>query len=632
MLQSIHDKSKGILGIIIVILIGATFALFGIGDYLTGATEKYAARVNGEEISQSQFEQGMARERQRLEEMFQGKVPESPVFQQRIKEQVLERLITQRVLQNMAIDEGYHVADEILAKEIKQLEIFKQDGIFALDAYQAWTRQQGMAVKEFENLFRGDLVVKQLQDAVTRSAMVGSAELEILYQIQQQTRDINYLEFKNSQFTADIKVTDEEIKTYFDANQARFMHPEQVSISYVELKGADLAKDVPVDAEEVRARYDDYVASVARTEKRKARHILINMAADADVLTQKAKKSEVEAILARLNKGESFTELAKEKSEDPGSSTNGGDLGWVNKGMMGAAFDTALFNLKKGEVSGAVKSIFGYHIIKLEDVKSDDVASFESKKSELEKQVKEQLLEDLFYEKSELMANTAYSNDQSLQEVADVLELNIQSTESFTRAKGVGIALNEKVRNAAFDAEVITDGRNSSIIELDKNHVLVLRVDVHTEAKPKVIDDVKVQITSSIKVEKAKQNAQAAALIALAKLEKGESIQSKSVKASAELVKLGAIKRDNTTGDQRIVREAFTMQKPADGKPVYKVLDLSTGSAVIELTAVTKPEKAKAEQLQILSRQFANEQANRDMTAVLNHLKAQSDIVRSKEL
>jgi len=632
MLQSIHDKSKGILGIIIVILIGATFALFGIGDYLTGATEKYAARVNGEEISQSQFEQGMARERQRLEEMFQGKVPDSPIFQERIKEQVLDRLITQRVLQKMAIDEGYRVADETLAREIKRLEIFKKDGMFALDSYQQWAQSQGMAVKEFENLYRGDLVVKQLQDAVMRSSVVGQAELNILYQIQQQSRDINYLQFNNTQFGSDVKVSDDEIKEYFDKNQARFMHPEQVSISYVELNGKDLVKDIPVNEEDVRSLYDEYVASVSSAEKRKARHILINLAADADEETRKAKQLEIEELLARINKGESFTELAKEKSQDPGSSTNGGDLGWVNKGMMGDEFDAALFKLKKGEVSGAVRSSFGYHIIKLEDVEAAKVASFESKKKALEQQSKAQLLEDRFYEKSELMANTAYANDQSLQEVADVLDLKIQSTPSFSRAKGAGIALNEKVRKAAFEADVLVEGRNSGIIELGKNHVIVLRVDIHTQAKPKTLQEVKAQITSALKTEKAKQNAQAAALIALAKLEKGESIQSKQVKSSAEIVKLGSVKRDNTTGDQRIIREAFTMAKPVDGKPVYKVLDISTGSVVIELKAVTKPEKASPEQLQVLARQFENEQANRDMAAVLAYLKSQSEIVRAKSL
>jgi len=632
MLQSIHDKSKGILGIIIVVLIGATFALFGIGDYIGGATEKYAARVNGEEISQSQFEQGMARQRQRLEEMFQGKVPDSPVFQERMKSQVLEQLITQRVLQKMAIEEGYLIADEVLANRIKSMEAFKQDGIFALDAYQQTVQSQGMAVKEFENLFRGDLVLQQIQDSIMRTSLVGPGELNILHQIQQQNREINYLQFSNKQFMADVSVNDEEISEYFKNNQARYMHPETVSISYVELKGADLVENIPGDEEAVRRLYDEYVGSLAGKEKRKARHILINVGPDADAETQQAKKLEADDLIARISKGESFADLAKEKSQDPGSASKGGDLGWVSKGMMVPEFEAALFKLKKGEVSAAVKSSFGYHVIQLDDIQAEKVDSFEAKQASLVGQYKAQLLEDRFYEKSELMATTAYENDQSLLEVADALGLSIKTTPAFTRAKGVGVALNEKIRQAAFESAVLSEGRNSEIIELEKNHALVLRVDVHTEAKPKALDEVRPQIVASIKAEKAQQNSQAAALMALAKLEKGEAIDSKEVKGAAELVKLGVVKRDSTSGDQRIIREAFTMSRPVNNKPVYKVVDLATGSAVVELKSVSKPEKATTEQLQALSRQLENEQANRDMGAVLGYLKSQADIVRSKDL
>lgn len=632
MLQSIHDKSKGILGIIIVVLIGATFALWGIGDYLTGATEKFAAKVDDIEISQSQFDQGMARQRQRMEEMFKGQIPDSPVFQQRMKEQVLEQLITQRVLQKMVADEGYRIADPVLVQKIRGMEAFQTDGSFDSKSYQAIVESQGMAVKEFENLFRNDLAVQQLQDAVMRSSIIGQGELDILNQIQQQSRDINYLQFNDIQFVNDITVTDDQIKDYFDQNQGRYMHPETVSISYVELKASDLAKDIPVDDEAVRRSYDEYVESVTGNQQRKARHILISLAADADAEIQQAKKAQIDDLLARINKGESFEVLAKEKSDDPGSANNGGDLGWVSKGMMVPEFETALFKLGKGKVSDVVKSSFGYHIIRLDDLKSDDIASFESKKAELESQYKAQILDDGFYEKSELMATTAYENDQSLQEVADALGLQIKTTKAFSRNKGEGVAANDKVRNAAFDSTVISEGRNSEIIEVEKNHALVLRVDVHTEAKPKLLDDVKHLVESSISVEKAREKSQAAALNALSKLEQGISIDSNEFGTTAKLVKLGSVKRDATNIDSQILQQAFTMTKPVADKAVYKVIETSGGAAVVELKSVTAPGKASKEQLQVLARQFQNEQANRDMNVVLDHLKSKSKIIRAENL
>ncbi len=629
MLQSIHDKSKGILGIVIVILIGATFALWGVGDYLTGATEKAAARVDGVEISQSEFEQGMARQRQRLEQMFQGEVPDSPLFQQQMKQQVLDQLITQRVLQKMAEDEGYRVADQVLAQRIKSMEAFQQDGVFAKDSYQAIVESQGMSVKEFENLFRTDLTVQQLQDAVMGSAIIGKAELNIINQLQNQARTINYLQFDNSQFTGSIEVSDTDISDYYDRNKARYMHPETVSVSYVEFKSDDLASDIPVDEEAVRRLYDEYVSSIAGREQRKARHILIQTPADADAEALKASESKLQDLLKRIKNGESFAELAKSASEDPGSAANGGDLGWVSKGMMVPEFENALYKLEKGQVSDIVKSSFGYHIIQLDDIKSETVASFESKQAELTEQFKSQLIEDSFYEKSELMATTAYENDQSLQEVADVLGLTIKTTAAFTRAGGTGIAANEKIRKAAFSPTVLGEGRNSEIIEVEKNHALVLRVNSRTETSQKSLEEVKAQVTAALRAEKARSKAQEAALTALVKLEQGETID--SLAGSAKLVKAGAVTRSSQSVSPQILNTAFSMKKPV-GKPVYKVVDLPVGAAVIELTEVTQPAEASNEDLGVLAGQFSNEQANRDMMAVIDYLKSQSDITRSDEL
>jgi len=632
MLQSIHDKAKGILGIIIVAFLALVFGLWGIGDYLTGVTEKYAAKVDGLEISQSQFEQGVAKQRQRMEQMFEGKMPDSPVFEQRMKEQVLEQLITQQVLQKMVNDEGYRVADVVLAQKIKNIQAFQQDGAFDNNSYHAIIQSQGMSVKEFENLFRSELATQQIQDAVTKSSIIGQVELNIANMIQQQSREINYLQFDDINYLSDIKVSEEQVKEYYELNGSRYKHPEMVSISYVELTEDALSKSIEVDEAAVRQLYDDYVKSLTSKEQRKARHILIGLAADADAETQKEKKAKIDDLLSRITKGESFDVIAKENSEDPGSANNGGELGWVSKGMMVPEFEDALFKLKKGEVSGVVKSSFGYHIIRFDDVKSETVESYDVKKTELVNQFKSQSLEDDFYEKSELMATTAYENDQSLQEVADVLDLEIKSVDSFSRASGNGVAANDKVRNAAFNAEVLSEGRNSDIIEISKNHVLVLRVDTHTEAKPKTLDEVKHLIESSIRVEKAREKSMANALEALVKLQQGIPLDDKSVQTTANLVQLGSVKRDNASANKQILTEAFTMAKPVANKPVYKVVEISSGAAVIELKSVTAPKQATTDELQILSRQFANEQANRDISVLLDHLKSQSEIIRSEEL
>jgi len=632
MLQSIHDKTKGILGIVIIGFLVMAFGLWGIGDYLTGATEKFAVKVDGVEIGLTQFEDALARQRQRISQMFQGRMPEGAAFEQRMKQQVIEQLITRQVMQKMVVDEKYRVADVVLAERIKNMKAFNQEGVFNKKAYQSAVASQGMTVKEFENLYRNDLAVQQLQDAVSQSAFIGKAELNILNQIQQQSRDINFLQFEDSYFLPAITLSDDDISAYFEAHRADYMYPETVTVSYVELIGDDLIKNMPVDDAAIQKLYESYRVNISQKEQRKAQHILLTLTVDDSEDVKKEKRDKIEGLLARINNGESFETIAKEFSEDSGSAPKGGDLGWISKGMMLPEFDDALFKLEKNQLSGVVKSSFGYHLIRYTDVKSEDIASFEEKKPELIKQFNAQLIEDKFYEKSEAMATIAYENDQSLQEVADELGLNIKTSESFSRQQGSGIAENKKVRQAAFTASVLSDNRNSDIIEISKNHVVVLRVDTHTEAKSKGLDEVKPVITAVLKAKKAKQKSQAAALEALVKLEAGTPIDDSHFQAMAKLTKLGPIKRDNTEADRAIVNDAFTLSKPTGDKPVYKVVDTHDGAAIIQLNAVTVPEMATQEQLDVLSKQFLNEQASRDMNAVLGSLKSKSKIVRAKTL
>lgn len=631
MLQTIHDKSKGILGIVIVILIGATFALWGIGDYLGGATEKAAAKVDDMEISQGEYEQALARQRQNMEQRFGGQLPESPLFEQQMKEQVIEQLISQRVLLKMAEEQGYRIADPILAQRIRNMEAFQQDGVFMQDNYQAIVESTGMAVKEFENRFRQDLKIQQLQDGLSASAFLGKIELELINRLQRQQRDFAYLSFSAADYMNGAEVTEAEIEEAYEANRGRYMHPESMSVSYVELTAESMAKEVDVDEEAVRRMYDDYVSSLAGREQRKASHILIAASStDNDELQNKQAKAE--SLLTRIQSGENFADLAKELSDDPGSASRGGDLGWVSRGMMVPEFEKALFALAKGAVSGVVKSSYGFHVIRLDDIKAEAIDSFETKRAELETQYRAQIIEDRFYEQSELMATTAYENDGSLQPVADALGLSVKTSPQFNRQAGTGIAMNEKVRKAAFDAAVKTDGRNSDIIEVAKQHAVVLRVNTHTPAKQKTLDEVKNLVASTLRAEKARAAAESAAADALKRLEAGESLVDVAKATDGKLTDAGKIDRSNQATDPQILSAVFSMSKPASGKAGYRQIETAMGSAVIALRAVESNAQASAEDLAILSGQFAGQQANLEMSALVDYLKSQADINRNNEL
>jgi peptidyl-prolyl cis-trans isomerase D len=633
MLQAINDKAKGLVGGIIILFISVPFALWGIQEYIGGAEQPYAAKVNDVEISVSDYEEALARQRQRLQSIFGDQLPNDAAFEKRMKQQVVDQLVTQRLLEQLIVSTGYNIPDQTLAQKIQSLEAFQQDGQFITSTYKDVLRSQGMTASEFEQLFRRDLMMQQLQDGISKTAIVDRSSLVLIDRLQKQTRNVRYLLFKQSAYVPGVELSDNEVQQYYKENQDRYMHPEQVSVSYVELKPEHLAVEVPVDEEALRRQYDLYVASLAGNEQRKARHILLQVDADASEETRMAKQQQIQEILEKINNGTAFESIAEEVSEDPGSAAKGGDLGWVSKGMMVPEFDDALFQLKEGEVSDIISTSFGYHIIKLEDIKGETPVSFEKKKAELVRAARQEEMDNIFYERSELMATLAYENDQTLQPVVESLDLEIQKTDMFSRLSGQGIAQNEAVRKAAFKDSVLKEGRNSDIIELDKNHVVVLRIDQHQPARPKSLDEVRTQVELTLKSVKAKQLAQADALQALASLQQGADMTEFTKDTHVEYRALGDIQRDFADVDRRIVNSAFQMPKPAADKTAYESIELTSDVAVVAMSDVKEAgAEPAAEDLQAMQAEIQSVISNREMTAVLDYLRAQSEIVIAKDL
>jgi peptidyl-prolyl cis-trans isomerase D len=638
MLQAINDRAKGIIGWIIIGIISLTFALFGIADYLGDGPSPFAVKVDDSEVSIRDYQEALSRQRQRLDSMFAGKLPTDAAFENQMKQQVLNQLVTRILIENRARAAGYRVTDEMVSAEIKIIESFQQNGQFSSAMYEQAVNFQGMSVGQFENVFRSDMLVQQMQKALMQSSIIAGGDLQQVKKLQQQTREVSYIEFNNSQYMADISVTDEEVQRYYDQNSDSYMHPEQVSISYVELKADDIPSNIDVDEESIRRQYDEYVAFIADNEQRKAKHILVQFDADADDALATAAKNKINAALVELKSGASFDALAKKLSDDSGSASQGGDLGWISKGVMGEVFDAALFKLNKNEISDIVQTGFGYHLIKLVDIKTPAMDDYETRKAALIKDLKQQTIEKIFYDRSELMATLAYESDDTLMPVADALQLKMHQSELFTRATGSALAANSVVRNAAFDVSVLKEGRNSDVIELDRNHILVLRVDQHINAQPKNLDEVRAEIEMSLTFIKANEKAQEESFQALQDLQQGKSLKEVVKTQNVGLKRLGNIKRDNASADRIIVGEAFQMNKPAADKSVFKIVELRYGVAVIALHSVSETDAQvsvdgrQSDAMQALARDIEIGLSNQEMTAVIEFIKSQADITISKNL
>jgi peptidyl-prolyl cis-trans isomerase D len=627
MLQAINDRIKGWLGAIVVALITVPFALWGIQAYLGHSGKEYAAKVNGDEITPREFDFNY---KQQLGELTRRYGDKLPLSYDDIKSQVLEQMINSRLLEKETYSEGYRISDASLKNNMKQL--FSRNGVFDRQLYDSVLVSRGMTSARFEYELRDELRVQQMQNGLAVSAIATDAEVRRLAELDLQTRDIRLLMYKAGDYSTDVTVSDDEITEYYRSHIDQYMTPEKVSVDYIELTSENLAKDMDVDEQQVKALYQDYKTELALHEERKARHILLKIGSTPET-ERDAVKAKMQQIQQELKQGKSFAELAKKYSQDPGSSKQGGDLGWITAGQMVKPFEDALFKLKPGEVSDIVETQYGLHLIQLEDVRSEKPLSYKDKHDELVKQLEHDAISSKFYDLSETMATTAYENPDSLGAVVDAMDLPVKTSKLFTRQSGEGIAQEQKIRTAAFSNAVIEQGLNSDTIELSPEHVVVLRMHEHVPASQRPLSEVRSSIEKQLRIEKGHKLALAAAMAARQKIIAGEKPEN-TLRDGQKLEQYKALTRTATDGiDPVVVASSFRMAHPHDGHPTVKAVSLFNGDiALVILDKVSTPATIPQDRLDIIKQQLNKELARADFEAALSNIKSASKIERNPQV
>ena len=624
MLLAINDRIKGWLGIAVVILITLPFALWGIGEYFSDSGPRYAAKVNGSEISLNEYERAVSMQRRNLLNENNGKLP---VSEKTLREQTLKQLVNTRLLEGVSFENGYRVSDSLLGQQIRQL--FTVDGQFDRTRFESVIASLGMTVPMYEQTLRNELRVQQLQSVITNTTFITDEQLRELAALANQTRDLTMVTFNLDVFSKADAPTGEEIKAYYTANQSSFMTPEQISLDYVEITSDSIAANMQVDEEELRRMYDDYVAELSSREERKASHILISNSGD-DAATAGQR---IEEIREKIETGEDFATLAKVYSEDPGSAQSGGDLGWVQIGDMVKPFESALFEMQPGSVSDIVETQFGYHLIKLDDIRAQTADPFEMKRYEFEDELKRGAVASEFYDLSERLATLSYENPDSLDVVVEEMGLTLKTTDAFGRFNGEGIASNEKVRNIAFSPLVMEQGSNSDIIEISPDHAVVVRMNDYQPARPMPLEEVSARIEQIIKVQKGHEQTVEAALAAKARLQGGEAVDALQADGvTINRYKDVARNDREQINDPSVVREAFKLSKKG-AEPAITRLDLFSGDvALLILDRVNMPEQLTQDELELVRSEWVRDAALRNVSSMMLAFKNQADIQMNKRL
>ena len=613
MLQNIRDNSQGWIAKTIIGIIVALLALTGFeAIFNSSGSARNAAEVNGEEISLDELNQAVNMQRRQLMQQLGADFDASLFDDKMMRDSALGALIDRTLLLQGAKDADFAFSQTALDQLILQTPEFAVEGAFNAARFDQVIQQMGYTRLQFRQLLEQEMLIGQLRAGIAGSGFVTDQQIERFAQLERQTRD-----FASMTVAADasaVQVSEEEAREYYEANTERFRTAEQVVLEYVELNKDAYFDEVEASDDELQELYKQQIGNLA--EQRRAAHILI----EADSANDAEAKARLEDIAAQLEAGGDFAALAKEHSDDPGSANEGGDLGYAGPGVYDPAFEEALYALKEGQVSAPVRSEFGWHLIKLLGVQAPEVPSFESMKPELVRELKSQQVEQRFVEVTKQLEDLAFES-ADLEQPAQELGLTIKTTEAFGREGGEGLAANRQVLQAAFSDEVLMDRANSSVIELDPNTVVAVRVKQHVEPEVQAFETVREGIVGQLQRSKAAEQARSEGERLLATLRDGGQVEQRWQSTEAAT-------RGQDGVEPVVLQAVFRMPKPEGDSSTFAGVTLASGDyVVIRLDGVSEPEGELSAEEKLNYRRFlASRSGQQDFAAYREQLHAEAKI------
>lgn len=588
MLQAIRERASGLIAYIIIGLLVITFALWGIHSYFNRPETNDVAQIGDGKISIEAFRQALQAQRQRFPQ----------VDTELLKNRVLEQLVNEELLAQAAKKQGLRIGDEQLGQAIRSLNIFQQDGVFNVDRYRQLLRAQGYPEAAFEENLRRSLALEQLRNGLIISAITTPAELNSAIALLNQQRDIQYVTLALDNYAKKVTVDDAAIQSYYEENKDRLLKPEQAQVEYVELKLDKVADQLTPSEEDLQTAYQAQKDKFIQPEERNASHILWPITPETSEADAEKIKERAAAVQTEIASGAKTFDQALEEAKSA-DNAQGGDLGKITKGLYeDPAFENALFELKAvGDISPPVKTSFGYHIIRLDGIIPEKGKSFDEVKDELARDWRQRQAEGRFYDLSEKLANTIYEHADTLEPAARLLGMEVNVSPWFSRQGGEGVAAYPPVVEAAFSDDVLKRGVNSSLLEVEPNHVVVIRLKDHKEATPRSLEEARQDIETELRNRQAQELLDKDIESLRQRVEKGESLEALAGEFGGELKKPGLVgRRDVGKADPAVLKEAFRLFKPEGDKPAVGVARLPQGQAVLLITRIVPGDSGKMQE------------------------------------
>ncbi len=616
MFDAVRNNKRVVQGVLLLLVL--PFAFFGVESYIhRDAKREDVAVVGGAKITPEEFEAALREQQDRLRDSMGDKFDASIMARPEARAQILDGLVSQRILIQEAQHSHLSVSDGRLGQVIATIPGFHVDGKFSEARFDQIAQSQGFSRDGLLARIRQDLVLRQLYAGVAGSSFVPPSLAKRWAQMQQEQREVAEAVITPFEFIEQIKITPEQVRKHYDDNRKDFEVPEQVKVEYLMLSESALAKTMQVSEEDIRKTFEANQSRYMQGEERKARHILLTVDAGASADERKAVRAKAEGLLKALKADPAkFAELAKQNSQDPGSKDAGGDLGFFGRGTMVKPFEDTVFSLKPGEISGIVETDFGYHIIQLNEVRGGQGKTLEQARAEITDDLKKQAARRRFAELAEVFSNTVYEQADSLAPAAEKLGLEVKTSPLIPKGFLMPAPFdNEKLRDAIFSEDAIKNRRNTQAIETASNTLVSARVIEQMPPSVKPFESVQAEIEKKLGFEAGQKMARERGEASLAKLRAGED-------APLNWSPPQDVLRAQAQGPAaEMVRAIFNA--PAAKLPAYLGFPMPNGGyAVFRISAVKQPKEALDEtRVKAIKAQLDQTVAQDDFAAYITSLR-----------
>jgi peptidyl-prolyl cis-trans isomerase D len=629
MLQRIRDGLHGRkwLAWLALFPIALIFVFWGGSNTLdfSGAGQGVAATVDGEKIPAETATRAWSEAQARWSQQFGVDIPAEQ--RTRMQDEILEDLIRTKIIENRLAEERYRVSEIRVLGEFEKIPAFKgPDGKYDPVTARQVLQRVGMTEQELFRDTRSNLLINQLQNGIGNSYFLTRAEAQRLYNLENEEREVAYARLGTDAFTSSAPIDDAAIKTYYDANGDRFMSTESVALEYAELRLEQLASQVAPSEADLQKLYDDNRANYVLEERRRARHILIPVTGDDDAGALK----QAEGVLAEARGTADFAELARKYSKDS-TAADGGELGFVQRADFPGPFGDTLFGMKVGDIAGPVKSQFGYHLIKLEEIQAGEARPFEAVRAELDAQYRQDRSADLFGERQDQLTSMIERGDSDLDKMARELGLTRGSIAEFVRGGGAEpLGSSTDLQQAVFSDATLNQGRIGGPVALGEDRLVIVKVTQHRKAEVKPLAAVREEIIGLLRQEQAEAAAKAAAAELLAKLEAGGKLEEVASAARATAEPARFISRGDPSIPAALRTAVFEAPRPTTS-PVVRTTTLDDGSSAVFVVTRTRvgdasanPQLAQQQNIMLVQRAAAG-----DLAAYVNEARRKAKVTKN---